>query len=81
MKVLPDENQYSAAATKKVESIKIHGLTKAPVQIKDVKSDTVLDKSQYSFADGTLEVTGLKFAIDDGLVYKQEVELLHFVFV
>lgn len=81
MKMLSDKNVYAEAATKKIVSVSIHGLNRAPVSIRNYQTDTVLDKSQYMFENGSLLVTGLAFPIDDGLIYKNNVDLLHFIFV
>ena len=81
MKMIGDQNKFAGAANKKIISLQIHGLDHAPVQIRYSQTDDVLDKSLYSFANGTLEVTGLDFPIDDGLIFKNNVDLLHFIFV
>lgn len=79
--MLNDQNVYADAAIKKIVSVQIHGLDHAPVQIRNYQTDEVIDKSQYTFENGSLQVTGLAFPIDDGLIYKNNVDLLHFVFV
>ena len=69
MKLLPDENQFEVAATKKIISLQIHGLEHIPVAVRDLTTGLLLEMSQLSFANGTLKVTGLTFAIDNGLLY------------
>jgi len=69
MKIMSNDNFFAWAGTLYVNSVKIHGLDRAPVEIKDLRHGLDIDKKNISYNDGTLGVTGLMFEIDYGLVY------------
>ena len=80
-KLNPTNQYFEGAAKKKIESVSIFGLERAPVAVRNLVSDINLEDTQLSYTEGTLVIIGLDFAVDDGLIQDVSLPLLHFYFV